>query len=257
MSLIHFLLLFSSASGVGFADREVALPEYLHAISCTRNLERVTLEEIVSSERMEQVRLKIRGEDGYYTFPNGITAVGSGFAVSIYSEAEIFNRYNTFERTDRSLAELQFIFEILPVNLLRKLRVLDLPSGKGRFVREMHDFGVDIYGADAFLSRKTLRTGRFFPANFQWTPFQSGAFDVIFSMYGPLSSRAHRASMANDYAELRRILKKGGRLLIGFVSGLEASLLHLDFAQVPGFKFVKYHPNTPEEVFGIVEIRAE
>jgi SAM-dependent methyltransferase len=105
-------------------------------------------------------------------------------------------------------------------------RMLDLGCGTGWILREMRDRGWDVYGVEpnpsaAELGRKEAGLN-IFPGTLQEASFPSNFFDYIRSNH----SFEHISCPGQTLDEIHRILKPGGRLLIGVpnVAGLNARL---------------------------------
>lgn len=99
--------------------------------------------------------------------------------------------------------------------------VVDLGTGKGRFVRELREEkGVNARGVDLWLSRQQQNSGNFTLAPAHRTGLPSGGSDVV------TINRVLHYSVDDDYAgeviaEAKRINKPRGSILISPVTGDE------------------------------------
>jgi SAM-dependent methyltransferase len=94
-------------------------------------------------------------------------------------------------------------------------RMLDLGCGSGWFLREMQDRGWDVYGVEinsiaAELGRREAALN-IFAGTLQQAGFPSNFFDYVRSNH----SFEHISCPAETLDEMHRVLKPGGRLLIG------------------------------------------
>ncbi|MCB9026776.1 MAG: methyltransferase domain-containing protein [Bdellovibrionaceae bacterium] len=239
----------------GSTDRVHSAKEIFRQLKCQRFLSDAR-KNVLDPNKLEKVEIvDLRGEDGTFVYPNGVHADGFQYGVYVFVAPATRENATHFNRTDRPVAELDAIFDVVPLNEMKSMTVLDFPSGKGSFVNEMFQLGVNIYGADIFVSRKALRTGRIFPANLLWTPFYSSTFDLILSMNGPLSSKDHRDTFSDNLREVRRILKTNGRLLIGMTTKGSAEQVKKELEGDSELRYVGFTYKDKNRYLGIVEIR--
>lgn len=89
--------------------------------------------------------------------------------------------------------------------------VLDLGCGKGRFAARLRERGANVVGVD--LSAAMLAAGSGFPrarATARRLPFRAGTFDAVVA----IEMLEHVDAVDPILAEIRRILRPGGRLAI-------------------------------------------
>jgi SAM-dependent methyltransferase len=121
-------------------------------------------------------------------------------------------------------------------------RLLDLGCGAGRFLHEMRDKGWDAYGVEisslaAELGRKKAGLN-IFTGTLQQAGFPSGFFDYVRANH----SFEHISCPSETLEEIRRIMRPGGRLLIGVpnADGLNARI----FRQYWWYLGAPVHPFT-------------
>lgn len=102
-------------------------------------------------------------------------------------------------------------------------RVLDLPCGWGRHANLISEAGQEVVGADlsaTFLARAAedgharALASRFTAADMRALPFRDGSFDAVVNLYSSLGLFLDDREDINALAEMRRVLRPGGRLLV-------------------------------------------
>lgn len=126
-----------------------------------------------------------------------------------------------YDRQRESIESLQFSYELHEYTHFRGKRVLDVGSGNGYVLSKYAQEGAEVYGLDitkagiALCRRRFdllgLR-GRFQIGDAQALPFADNSFDCVCSM-GVLH---HVPDTAKALAEIHRVLKPGGRLIVMF-----------------------------------------
>jgi len=120
-----------------------------------------------------------------------------------------------FARTGRGLEELKGVFpdDFLDASGLRGKKVLDAATGAGTFVYDLRALGVDAVGSDAFLGpRQREHPEAFRPGRLERLPYADGAFDYVYSSWGPFVYDHEQDDKYVVYLkEIARVLKKGGR----------------------------------------------
>lgn len=121
-------------------------------------------------------------------------------------------------------------------------RMLDLGCGSGWFMREMRDKGWDVYGVEINSSASELGRKKaalnIFAGTLQQAGFPSDFFDYVRANH----SFEHIACPGKTLDEIHRVLKPGGRLLIGVpnAAGLNARI----FRQYWWYLGAPVHPFT-------------
>lgn len=230
---------------------ELANRELLQTLNCDGLLKQKIF---IDVGRMRAIRAEIKGERGTYFFPDGVSAVSFESGVSICLDKNPPQRVNYFCRGPQHPDDHEFIFRVISARQMRNWKVLDFPSGTGEFVKVLRASGVDAYGADSFQSRKNLESGYLFPGSFTWTPFQSKAFDLIFSLHGPLNNKTSRFRLNNHFQEIRRILKPGGKLLIGFLTPEEVRRITAEISLSKGWQVKDYILEGKGATYGILSL---
>jgi SAM-dependent methyltransferase len=109
------------------------------------------------------------------------------------------------------------VHQMLTAGLLPRVgRVLDLCCGAGRHLLPMRDAGLDAVGLD--LSADLLAAGALagcaVRADARRVPFKGGLFDAVTNLFSSFGYFADDADHRRVLAEVRRVLKPGGRLVI-------------------------------------------
>jgi len=122
------------------------------------------------------------------------------FNTDIFDRAYTFNDLKEFVR-DKNLGQ-----------------VLDVGTGQGEFVDELREAGVDARGLDIWLDNKQMESGNFILASAHQTGLPDNSVDTIF-----INTFMHYG-MENEFRrkileELARILRPGGRILMGIAKG--------------------------------------
>lgn len=132
-------------------------------------------------------------------------------------------QWTDFSRTDRDFFELRE-FRYYPSSYLTPksyegLKVLDLACGDGRLVTELRRNGVEALGLDVHLTPHQRTKNYFLAAGAEKSGLPNQSFDFIFSTQGPLTYLEDEPEYQRKIlAEMKRILKVGGRALISPVS---------------------------------------
>mgnify|MGYP002789383833 CR=1 len=114
---------------------------------------------------------------------------------------------------------------MLPRALAAKPRnALDVGCGEGRFCRMLAAHGIETTGVDPTSSlvahaRQTHEAGAYVEAGGGTLPFEDGAFDLVVSYLALIDTPDYRASIA----EMARVLKPGGALLIANLNGFNTA----------------------------------
>ncbi len=103
-------------------------------------------------------------------------------------------------------------------------RVLDAGCGAGRMLSYLHEVdptlqlaGVDLAPGMVGRARANHTTQRIEEADLSALPFGEGDFDGVLSWYSVIHTPV--ADLAVVFAELRRVLRRDGQLLLGFHAG--------------------------------------
>ncbi|WP_156727712.1 methyltransferase domain-containing protein [Streptomyces apocyni] len=159
--------------------------------------------------------------------PTGLAEEQKVAVRSVYQEvaAEYDERIPGSGPTDEGFTQAERDFVLSKVRAGQK--VLDMGCGTGRFTVPMAEAGVQVTGLDisramldvteAKLSARGL-SGDLYEGDMAHLPFEDNSFDVVTSMLAlmhiPLEDREA------VFAEVARVLRPGGRLVIGVKNGL-------------------------------------
>jgi SAM-dependent methyltransferase len=126
-------------------------------------------------------------------------------------------------------------------------RALDAACGTGRHARHLLELGHEVVGIDLtpeMLSRARANVAEasFMEADLRDIPAQNGYFDLVVCGL----ALAHLADLETGVAELARVLKPGGRLIVSVLHPFQAHLgWHAPFADAHGRRgFVREHTHT-------------
>jgi len=129
---------------------------------------------------------------------------------------------------------------------------LDAACGTGRHARRLVDLGHKVVGVDVtpeMLSRarENVPEGTFLEADLQAIPVEDERFDAIVCGL----AMAHVADLVAGVAELGRVLRSEGRMVISVLHPFQAHLgWHAPFEDVnSGRGFVREHPHTHADYF--------
>jgi ubiquinone/menaquinone biosynthesis C-methylase UbiE len=129
---------------------------------------------------------------------------------------------------------------------------LDAACGTGRHARRLAERGYEVVGIDLtaeMLERARARVpeATFLEADLRDIPAESERFDVVVCAL----ALAHLEDLAPAVAELARVLRPGGRMVVSVLHPLQALLgWQAPFADARGRRaFVREHPHTHAEYF--------
>jgi len=112
-------------------------------------------------------------------------------------------------------------FNIISKNIKRGNKALDVGCGTGRHTFFLLEKGCNVIGVDIslkmleVLKRKAEERKYYLPlflANCNKLPFETESFDVVVSIYGPLT---HLRNPIRCIQEMKRVLRKGGKVVVG------------------------------------------
>ena len=133
-----------------------------------------------------------------------------------YAQTEVIDCWKNLSRTGLQQAEAEMIRRYFPANG----RLLDVGCGTGRAVMALSQLGYKVVGID--LSLPMLLAGRelsdeaeLSTADLLQLPFQDQPFGAILMFFGALQHIPGRHQRQQALAELRRVIRPEGRLVIG------------------------------------------
>jgi ubiquinone/menaquinone biosynthesis C-methylase UbiE len=101
-------------------------------------------------------------------------------------------------------------------------KILDLGCGNGRAVkyfidREFKGIGIDLSDKMLNLAKENVIKGEFYKKDFTQLDFESNSFDAIISFFA--LNHIEKEKFKQVISDCKKILKKGGFLLLGMVKG--------------------------------------
>ncbi len=112
-------------------------------------------------------------------------------------------------------------FNVISKNIKKGDKVLDVGCGSGRHTFFLLEKGCNVTGIDISLKMLEVLERKaeerkyslsLFLADCNNLPFKTESFDVVVSIYGPLT---HLQNSVNCVQEMMRVLKKGGKIIVG------------------------------------------
>ena len=146
--------------------------------------------------------------------------------------------------------EQSFVWPIL--DTIPRGRALDGACGTGRHARYLADLGHEVVGVDVTAgmldrARTNVPEANFIEADMREIPCEDQAFDAVVCAL----ALAHLEDLSPPVAELARVLRSGGRMVISVLHPFQALLgWQAPFADAIGRRsFVREHPHTHAEYF--------
>lgn len=137
-------------------------------------------------------------------------------ATQKYAQPEVVEFWRGFSRQGLQRCEQEMVTRYLPPGG----RLLDLGCGSGRAVLALERAGYRVTGLD--LSLEMLAAGRSLSAamvlagaNLLSLPFVDQSFDGLLMFFGALQHLPGRAARQRALAEMARVTRPGGRLILG------------------------------------------
>ncbi|MBI4235446.1 methyltransferase domain-containing protein [Candidatus Peregrinibacteria bacterium] len=172
---------------------------------------------------------------------------------NVYESEEGYDMWAT--NYDESLGFLNSFEKDVFISFLGDLKgkcVLDLGCGTGRSINDLIYAGAsDIYGAD--ISEKMMKIARkryaevnFVKASAYNLPFDDGKFDTVTATF----LLVHLKNLNGAFAEINRVLKNGGKLILTNINQKKAPKLKMkDGSQM----VIKSFYHMPEKVIEALE----
>lgn len=132
------------------------------------------------------------------------------FSHGRFTDEFIYGRYQIFEEVDQEL-------NVLPSGA----KILDLGCGTGHFANYIRSKGFEVYAIDPSVKMLEFARGNFPDINFiegvaSSLSFPDNVFDLIISI--EVLRYLDTADVKQAYAEMYRVLKPGGRILVTHVN---------------------------------------
>ncbi len=156
----------------------------------------------------------VHREIGDQSYPDEIhTLVGGGPEI-------------TFIQTNRSLEDLSgkgktpmpFTYpeRLLNVAKLRGLKVLDAPTGKGQFVKDLRRLGIEAYGIDISFTEELKQTeqGVFNEGSIYKLPYRTESFDVVYCNFFFMGLEGRPDLIKRSLFQLKKVIHKKGKIRI-------------------------------------------
>lgn len=130
-------------------------------------------------------------------------------------DAKIFS-YNRWESDPKYLNKVLNVFsKEITINEIKGKKILDIGCGAGYWSKFFSDLGAEVYGIDIAEemineSKKNCKKGNFIVANSEDIPFKDNYFDMVIS----IRSLEYFPDKLKSFKEIKRVLKKDGRLIV-------------------------------------------
>jgi SAM-dependent methyltransferase len=145
-----------------------------------------------------------------------------------YAQAEVVNYWKALSRNGLQKCEQEMAARYFPA----QGHLLDLGCGAGRAVLAFQQAGYRVTGID--LSLAMLAAGRSLSAEVQLgganllaLPFADDSFEAVFMFFGALQHIPGRTNRRRAMAEMARVTRPGGRLILGLDNIAPALLCYL------------------------------
>lgn len=145
-----------------------------------------------------------------------------------YAQTEVVNFWKTLSRNGLQKCEREMAARYFPA----QGDLLDLGCGAGRAALALQQAGYRVTGID--LSLAMLAAGRSLSAEAQLgganllaLPFADDSFEAVFMFFGALQHIPGRANRRRAMAEMARVTRPGGRLVLGLDNIAPALLCYL------------------------------
>lgn len=133
-----------------------------------------------------------------------------------YAQLEVVNFWKTLSQSGLQKCEQEMVARYFP----QQGHLLDIGCGAGRAVLALTEVGYQVTGID--VSEDMLAAGRSLSieaklagANLLTLPFPNGIFDGVFMFFGALQHIPGRANRRQAIAEMARVTRPHGRLILG------------------------------------------
>jgi SAM-dependent methyltransferase len=133
-----------------------------------------------------------------------------------YAQAEVVDFWKNLSRHGLQKCEQEMVERYLPLHG----RLLDLGCGAGRAVLALNGARYQVTGIDLSLNmlaagRSLSAEARLSGANLLSLPFADESFEAVFMFFGALQHIPGRANRQQAVAEMARVTKSQGRLILG------------------------------------------
>lgn len=145
-----------------------------------------------------------------------------------YSQPEVVSCWQNLSQQGLQKCERDMIVRYFPSTG----RLLDIGCGAGRAVLALNKAGYTVSGIDLSLAmllagRKLSAEAQFSTANLLALPLADHAFDAVLMFFGALQHIPGQTSRRQAMAELARVTRPGGRLVVGLDNLAPALICYL------------------------------
>jgi SAM-dependent methyltransferase len=148
-----------------------------------------------------------------------------------YAQADVVDFWKALSREGLQRCEQAMISRYFPP----QGRLLDVGCGAGRALFALNQAGYQVTGLDLSLNmlaagRSLTAEARFSGADVLHLPFTAGAFDGLFMFFGALQHLPGRLNRRQALAEMARVTRPEGRLILGLDNIAPALVWYLYWA---------------------------
>lgn len=204
--------------------RHLRLGEFLVGVEGIALMRHLFEDDAVATQRIEEIRHIVSSSDGVYQLDVDVPIVDSRSGYKRWSQ--------TYDNPGNPLIEVEqpvvwSIFEEIEPGA-----ALDAACGSGRHARRLLELGHQVIGVDGSQemlerARASLPQAVFYESDLDSLPLESASFDLVVCAL----ALEHVEGLSGTIAELSRVLRPGGRMVLSDLHPAAAALGGVAFFQ--------------------------